>query len=261
MKSFLKDYKKIIAVFLVVAVMAIGTSQASILGSAESFAVLGGTTVTNTGSSVINGDLGVSPGSAITGFAPIDGGPGTVNGAIHTNDADAIQAQIDVTAAYNTLAGMTFDADFTATPTLGGRTLTSGVYHFDEAADLTGTLTLNVQNNPNAIFVFQIGSTLTTATDSSVVMINAPENFCNKYWQIGSSATLGTGTAFIGNILALTSITLDGGTLDGRALARNGAVTITAQETITAPCVIPEPATMGLLTMGGLALLRRKTAK
>ncbi|MCX6034053.1 MAG: ice-binding family protein [Chloroflexi bacterium] len=260
MKKVIKDiYMKrfliIATAFLVVAVAAIGTSQAApILGSAADYAVLGGTTVTNSGTSVINGDLGVWSGSSITGFPP-----GIVNGTIHTNDMDAHLAQNDVTAAYISLAGMGVTQDLTG-QNLGGKTLTPGVYHFSSSAQLTGQLTLNVQNNPNALFVFQIESTLTTDSNSSVIMINAPENFCNKYWQVGSSATLGTNTAFIGNILALTSITLNGGTLDGRALARNGAVEITAMETITPPC-IPEPATITLLCTGALALLKRKSSK
>ncbi len=222
------------------------------LGAAASFGVLGGSTVTNDGSSVINGDLGVWPGSSITGFPP-----GIYTGALHAADGVAQQAQSDVTAAYDFLAAMTPTVDLTGTD-LGGLTLTSGVYSFSSSAQLTGQLTLNVENNPDAYFVFQIGSTLTTAEDSSVVMMNAPVNFCNKYWQV-DTATLGTGTAFIGNILALTSITLNGGTLDGRALARNGAVTISAAETITPTCV-PEPATICLLGLGALSLLRRKHA-
>jgi hypothetical protein len=231
------------------------------LGAAASFGVLGGQAVTNTGSTVINGDLGIWPNgaSSITGFYPIDGGPGIVNGTIHAGDTAASEAQDAVTAAYISLAGITVYTDFTSTPTLGGRTLTSGVYHFDAAADLTGVLTLNAEYNSDAYFVFQIGSALTTATDSSVVMMNAPENFCNKYWQV-DTATLGTGTEFIGNILALTSITLNGGTLDGRALARTGAVTISTAEMITVPCVIPEPATICLLGLGALGLIRKKRA-
>jgi len=253
-RKILTKQKLLFICLLVLSLLSINAYASPVnLGAAASFGVLGGTTVTNDGNTIINGDLGVYSGSAITGFPP-----GIYTGALHAGDGVAHQAQSDVTTAYNILAAMPFDTDFTATPTLGGRTLTSGVYHFDAAADLTGQLTLDANNNPDSFFVFQIGSDLTTATGSSVVMINAPENFCNKYWQVGSSAILNTGTAFIGNILALTSITLNGGTLDGRALARNGAVTINAAETITPPCVIPEPATIGLLGLGALSLLRRK---
>jgi hypothetical protein len=248
MKSFLKDYeKRIAAVFLVAAVLAIGTSQAALigLGTAANFAVLGCSAVDNIGSSVINGDLGIWSGSAITGF-----GPGVVNGTIHTTDLAAQQAQSDVTTAYDSLAAMPFGTDFTATPTLGGRILTAGVYHFDAAADLTGILTLDGPGD----FVFQIGSAITTASGSSVLVTNGA-NADNVYWQVGSSATLGTTTAFKGNILALTSITLDtGATIDsGRALARNGAVTLDGN-IIT----IPEPATLCLLGFGALSLICRK---
>jgi hypothetical protein len=222
------------------------------LGTAASFGVLGGTTVTNSGNTVINGDLGVWSGTSITGF-----GPGIVNGTIYAGGAVAQQAQSDVTAAYLSLAGMGVTQDLSG-QNLGGKILTSGVYHFSSDAYLTGQLTLNVQNDPNALFVFQIVSALTTAPNSSVIMTNAPEGFCNKYWQVGSSATLGSGTEFMGNILALTSITLNGGTLDGRALARSAKVEITAAETITPSCVIPEPATICLLGLGALSLLRRK---
>lgn len=231
------------------------------LGAAASFGVLGSSTVTNTGTNtVINGDLGVWSGTAITGFFGTveNDGPGHFTGAVHQADAVAQQAQTDVTAAYTILAGMAPTQNLTGQD-LGGLTLTPGVYKFDSSAGLTGQLTLNVQNDPNALFVFQIGSTLTTASGSSVVMINVPDGgFCSKYWQVTSSATLGTGTAFMGNILALTSITLNGGTLNGRALARTGAVSIVGDETITVPCVTPEPATICLLGLGALSMLRKR---
>ncbi len=201
------------------------------LGKAGAFAVLAGTTVTNTGPSVIMGNLGVSPGTAVTGFPP-----GTVvHGAINAGDAVAAAAQTDLTTAYNAAAGLAPDQDLTGQD-LGGQTLTAGVYKFDSSAGLTGTLTLNGQGNPHAEFVFQIGSTLTTASASNVVFTNGARA-CNVFWQVGSSATLGTGTAFAGNILALTSITATTGTsVDGRLLARNGAVTLDTNAVQRAGC-------------------------
>ncbi len=203
------------------------------LGTAQSFAVLGGSTVTNTGTSVITGDLGVSPGSAVIGFPP-----GLVSGGtIHAADAVALQAQNDVTTAYNALVSQICTADLTG-QNLGGMTLTPGVYCFSSSAQLTGTLTLNALGNANAVFIFKIGSTLTTASNASVVVTNGGLN-CNTYWQVGTSATVGTGTTFAGNILALTSITLTtGARVFGRTLARNGAVTLDTNTVDRSACVV-----------------------
>jgi len=224
------------------------------LGTADSFAVLAGSTVTNTGPTTVHGNLGVSPGSAITGFLP-----GIVSGGVmHANDAVAMQAQNDLTMAYNFAAGEACGTVLTGQD-LGGLTLTPGVYCFGSSAQLTGTLTLNAQGDPNAVFVFQIGSTLTTASNSSVGFINGGQGD-SVFWQIGSSATLGTTTAFAGNILALTSITLNTGAniQCGRALARNGAVTMDTNDVSidTAGCettgggAVPEPGTAALLGVG-----------
>jgi hypothetical protein len=202
-----------------------------VLGSAEDFAVLGGSGITVAGavnSTTITGDIGTFPTLSITGLGNV-----VLNGVNHAGDAVTQQAKVDAGTAYTGLANMPFlpANDFTATPTLGGRTLTSGVYHFNAAADLTGTLTLDAQHKNNAFWVFQIGSTLTTASSSLVDVINLGTNDGRDdglFWQVGSSATLGTTTAFEGNILALTSITMntDATILNGRALARNGAVTL-----------------------------------
>lgn len=218
------------------------------LGTAQSFAVLGGQTVTNTGATTLNANVGVFPGAAITGFPP---GVVAPPGMIHAGNAVAGQAQTDLTAAYNAVAGTACNVDLTG-QNLGGLTLTPGVYCFSSDAFLTGTLTLNFQGNPSALFLFKIGSALTTATGSSVVLINAAGTTCpqNLFWQVGSSATLGTGSMFRGNILALTSITLTtGAQLSGRALARNGSVTldtnsVTACGPLACPVVTVNPLTL-----------------
>ena len=228
-------------------VLALGTAPT--LGVAQSFGVLGASAVTNTGPSVIQGDLGISPGNAssVTGFSP---GHGQYTGTLHAADAVAIQAQSDVTIAYDALAAQPYDTDLTGQD-LGERTLTPGVYNFDSSAGLTGQLTLDANSDPDPVFIFQIGSTLTTASGSSVVA-----NFCsnNIYWQVGSSATLGTTTTFLGNILALASITLKtGATLEGRALARNGAVTMDDNDITVPVCSItPLPGTLEIFKFNDL---------
>ncbi len=197
------------------------------LGTATSFAVLAGTPdVTSTGATIITGDLGISPAAAVTGFPP-----GTVSGTIHKADAVAVQAQSDLTAAYVDAAGRPSTATH---GTLGGLTLVGGVYNAGGVTlDLTGTLTLDGQNDPNSVWIFQATSDLVTASSSSVSFINGAQP-CNVFWQVTSSATLGSGSTFVGTILALTSITMnDGVSVNGRALARNGTVTL-IRDTITA---------------------------
>jgi len=240
------------------------------LGSAQSYAVLAGSTVTNTGPSGITGDVGVSPGSAITGFPP----GFVVSGTIHAADASAGAAETSVTAAYTVLQGQACPAPNNLTgQNLGGLTLTSGVYCFATSAQLTGTLTLNAQGNSNAVFIFQIGSTLTTASGSTVLVINGGSR-CNVFWQVGSSATLGTTTSLAGNILALTSITMTTGAavINGRALARNGAVTLDSNQVNNLGCpgapVQPVPTLSNwglimlavLLAAAGVFALRRRTS-
>jgi hypothetical protein len=193
------------------------------LGSAEAFAVLGGSAVTNTGETKISGNLGLSPGTSVTGFPP----GVVVNGKIYVADRVAMQAQDDVTSAYIAVASKPCTVDLTGKD-LGGLTLTPGVYCFSTSAQLTGKLVLDFQGTSKSFF-FQIGSTLTTASGASVKVNNAVSNKSagRVFWQVGSSATLGTTTRFSGNIMALDSITLDTKVrLCGRALARTGAVTL-----------------------------------
>ena len=191
------------------------------LGSAASYAVLAGTTITNTGATTINGDVGVSPGTAITGLPA--GQP--TGGTIHAGDAVALQAQADLTTMYNFLAGMACTVPMSGVD-LGGKTLTPGVYCFSSSAGLTGILNLDAQSDTGAVFVFQIASTLTVANGSSVILSNGAQGR-HVWWQVGSSATLGISSMMLGNVLAHTSITLNtSATLAGRALAQGGAVTM-----------------------------------
>lgn len=263
------NYLVLSAVLALVSLQSQATT--SILGSAESFAVLGGATVTNTGLTHVTGNLGVSPGSAVTGFPP-----GLVTGTIYAGDSVAALAQSDLTRAYVGLAAMQAGSNLTGND-LGGLTLASGVYRFDTAAQLTGMLTLDAQGKDNAYWVFQIGSTLTTAGSSSIAIVNLGLNDGKNdgvFWQVGSSATLGTNTAFEGNILSLTSITLNtGAIMKGRAFARNGAVTLDSNGisifapnggpgysggleynpnggVVAATAPIPEPVTIVLLALG-----------
>jgi hypothetical protein len=238
-----------------VAALALGGSAGAAatavpLATADSFAVLAGAGISNTGPTTVNGDIGTFPTTTITGSASI-----TVGGTNHAGDGVTQQAKNDLVTAYNNAAGQGPTSPIAAD--LGGQTLTAGVYNSASSIGLTGALTLNAAGDPNAVFVFQAGSALTTASGSQVVLINGAQA-CNVFWQIGSSATLGTGSSFKGTILALTSITVTTGTtVEGRVLARNGAVTLdtdtitrptcaaaattTAATTTTAPAPTPTP--------------------
>ena len=205
------------------------TGAAVPLGTAATFAVLAASTVTNTGPTLVTGDLGVSPGNAVTGFGP---GTGTViGGSIHAGDPTAAQAQLDTTTAYNNAAGR---APFAVPADIGGLVIPPGVWRAPVSLAITGNVTLDGQNDPNAVFIFQMASTLTASTGSTVTLINFA-NPCNVFWQVGSSATINANSIFNGTILALASVSvLTGTTVNGRLLAQNGAVSLLS-DVITRP--------------------------
>jgi len=207
------------------------------LGTADDFAVLSGETITNTGPTTITGDVGLHPGSDTPGFDSV-----TLNGELHVADAVAEQAKVDLVTAYDDAAGRPVTA--TIATELGGETLTAGVYSSDSGTfEITGTLTLDAEGDPDAVFIFQMESTLVTASASSVSVINGAQA-CNVFWQVGSSATLGTTTSFVGTVLALTSIGMDTGAIaEGRMLARNGEVTLDSNTITRAVCTLTAPDT------------------
>jgi hypothetical protein len=236
--------KKLVVVIVAIALVAVAVvlgagyilltqsacSQSAVpLGSTAGFAVLAGSTVTNTGSSTVTGDLGVSPGSAVTGFPP-----GTVVGTIHVTDTAAAGAMADLTIAYNDAAGRTL-CPVSVAGNLGGQTLTPGLYKSTSGLEISsGDLTLDARGNANAVFIFQMASTLDTAAGVHVILAGGAKA-SNVFWQVGSSATLGTNSTFVGTIMADQSVSLNNGaTLQGRALARIGAVTLDAS-TVTKP--------------------------
>jgi hypothetical protein len=237
------------ASLLTIAITAFASTQLPVhaqtivtLGTASTYGVLAGTTVTSTGLTVVNGNLGTSPGATVTGFPA-----GVVNGTIHAGDSAAAQAHTDLINAYNAVTGQS--ATTSGVTAFATTTLTPGVYNSGASISLTGVLTLDGNNLASPVFVFQMGSTLLTNGSTSILLINGARAE-NVYWQVGSSATLGGGSTFVGNILANTSITLgSGATVDGRLLAIGGALDL-ASNTITVPSAIPEPATTALLTAG-----------
>jgi hypothetical protein len=211
------------------------------LGTADKFALLGSSGITNVSArTFIIGDVGSSPKPTVKGIKPAQ-----VKGHLYLKSSPVTaQAQRDLTTAYNQAAGARCGTILTGQD-LGGMKLLSGVYCFASDAQLTGTLTLDAQGHPNAQWIFQTGTTLTTAKNSKVVLNLSGKGGrgCNVYWQVGSSATVGKGSIFVGKIMALTSITLNGGVLRGKALARNAAITVSAQETVYGPRCVSAGAT------------------
>jgi hypothetical protein len=210
-------------------------------GTTTTFAILAGQAVTSTGLSVVNGDVGISPGTALTGFPP-----GIINGATELGNPVSAQALADAQVTYAYLDGLTCGTNLTGVD-LGGRTLTPGVYCFDSSAQLTGTLILDAQGSCDSLFVFQTGSTLTTSVASEVIVINNPcsancRGGGNVFWQVGSSATIGTGSQFIGNIVANTSVTLNfGASVAGSVFGLIGAVTLDSNNISACGVNIPPP--------------------
>ncbi|MCB1209295.1 MAG: DUF3494 domain-containing protein [Verrucomicrobiales bacterium] len=210
-------------------------AQSVDLGTATSFAVVGGSGITNTGATTVTGDVGSFPTISQTGFGP-GANSVTLNGTNFGGNAVTQQAKNDMVTAYNDAFGRSANVVFAPAFDLGGSTLVAGVYNDPSSFAITGVLTLDAQGNPNAVWIFQTGSTLVTASNSSIILVNGADG-CNVFWQVGTSATLGANTVFIGTILANTSITANtGATVTGRLLALNGAVTMDTNTIAAAIC-------------------------
>ena len=225
----------VLALVLLVPLMLAGSAAAATavpLATADSFAVLAGAGVTNTGPTTVTGDVGTYPTTTIVGASSM-----TIGGTNHAGDAVTQGAQNDLVTAYNNAAGQGPTNPIAGD--LAGLTLTPGVYNSGSSIGLSGALTLNGGGDPNAVFIFQAGSTLTTSSGSQINLINGAQS-CNVFWQIGSSATLGTGSTFRGTVIALQDITVTTGvTVEGRVLARNGAVTLDTDTIGRSNCSAP----------------------
>jgi Ice-binding-like len=216
---------------------ALGATATVGLGTAASFSVLGGSTVTNTGPTTMFGDLGLSPGSSITG-AP------HALGQTHVDDAVAIGAKNSLTTAYNDAAGR--PSSGSAGTDLAGQTFLPGVRTASSSLLLSsGSVTLDAQGDPNAVFIFQVGSTLITGAGTSVLLVNGAQA-CNVFWQVGSSVTLGTGTRFVGTVMALATVTANtAATIHGRLFAQTGAVNLDTNTITTSNCASSESGSGG----------------
>ena len=216
------------AAIIVIPVQTTVQAKVSLGSSASTMAVLAGSGVTNTGATIVTGDLGLSPGTSVGGFPP-----GILNGTQHINDASANQAKLDLTNAYNDAAGRTCTDIVTLSGNIGGLTLTPGLYKSTSSLAISsGNLTFDAKGDSTAVFIIQIASSFTTTSGRQVILAGKA-SASNIFWQVGSSATFGTTSVFKGTILAMQSITFDtGATLDGKALARTGAV-VMAGNTIT----------------------------
>jgi len=205
----------------VIPVQTVSMATVDMAGTSD-LAVLAGSSITNTGATNITGDLGLSPGTSVGGFPP-----GILNGTLRINDVIATQAKLDLTAAYNDAAGRTSTDIVSLSGNIGGLTLTPGLYKSTSSIAISsGDLTFDAKGNPDAVFIIQIASTLTT-TSGRQVILSGSASAANIFWQVGSSATLGTTSVFKGTIMAMQSITFNtGATLTGKALARNGGVTM-----------------------------------
>lgn len=237
-----------------VVAMASGASATAMhigLGDATSFAVLAGSGTTNTGATTVTGDMGTFPTTTMVGMSLI-----TLHGTNQAGDGRTQSAKRALVTAYNNAASQ--GPRHAIAANLGGRTLVAGVYHTGSSIGLTGVLTLNAQGNPYSVFIIQAESTLTTASSSRVRLINGAQS-CNVYWQVGSSATLGTNSTLVGTVMAMTSITLTtGAAVDGRVLARNGAVTMDHNRITRSVCTAgvgasPTPSQVGTPPTGGVA--------